>query len=326
VPSAGDDLLHALQSITYADGKPLLIVNLVSDKNAAEMRLKNREASLLVIIPTDFSAAIDAIRKKNDSPTTTLTVVGDLTNPTYAVGAMLANAALDQYMQAITGQPRPIQIVEEAIGASGARTEFENYVPGLLVFAVMMLMFLAAISVVREVEGGTLRRLQTTSMTAFDYFGGLSLSLALIGTAAVTLTFLVALALGFRSQGPLWLAIMIGIITSFSVIGVGLMVACFVRTSTQAFLIVNFPLALFMFFSGAIFPIPRVPLFVLAGRMVGLYDILPPTHAVVALNKILTLGAGLDEVLYELGALVLLSAVYFAVGVWLFQRTHLRLR
>ena len=102
--------------------------------------------------------------------------------------------------------------------------------------------------------------------------------------------------------------------------------ACFSRSVTQAFLIANFPMVLFMFFSSAIFPLPQVRLFTLAGRAIGLYDILPPTHAVVALNKVLTLGAGIGDVAYELTALLVLSVAYFAAGVWLFERTHLRAR
>jgi hypothetical protein len=65
-------------------------------------------------------------------------------------------------------------------------------------------------------------------------------------------------------------------------------------------------------------------LFTIAGRAIGPYDILPPTHAVVALNKILTLGASLGDVAYELTALVVLSVLYFVAGAWLFQRMHLR--
>ncbi len=138
------------------------------------------------------------------------------------------------------------------------------------------------------------------------------------------LTIATAWALGFRSQGPMWLAIVVGAVTSVSIVGVGLIIASLSRTVTQAFLIANFPLALFMFFSSAVFPVPRVTLFTVAGRAIGLYDILPPTHAVVALNKVLTLGAGLGDVIYELAALLILSVVYFAAGVWLFSRTHLR--
>jgi ABC-type Fe3+/spermidine/putrescine transport system ATPase subunit len=131
--------------------------------------------------------------------------------------------------------------------------------------------------------------------------------------------------LGFRSQGPLWLAVVIGAVTSLSMIGAGLVIACFSRTATQAFLIANFPLALFMFFSGAMFPAPRMGLFTLAGRSIGLYDILPPTHAVSALNKVLTMGSGPAGVAYELSALLALSLLYFFTGVWLFKRIHLKI-
>jgi ABC-2 type transport system permease protein len=145
-----------------------------------------------------------------------------------------------------------------------------------------------------------------------------------IGLVAVVLTFVVAIACGFRSQGPLWVALLVSGIASLSIIGAGLIVACFSRNLTQAFLIANFPLALFMFFSGAVFPVPRINLFAIGDRSLALYDILPPSHAVVALNKVFVLGAGLSDVTFELIALTLLSIAYFAIGVWLFKRTHLR--
>jgi hypothetical protein len=66
-------------------------------------------------------------------------------------------------------------------------------------------------------------------------------------------------------------------------------------------------------------------LFSLFGRGIAVYDFLPPTHAVIALNKVFTLGAGLDGVLFELAALTLLSGLYFGIGVWLFQRTQMQM-
>jgi ABC-type polysaccharide/polyol phosphate export permease len=119
-------------------------------------------------------------------------------------------------------------------------------------------------------------------------------------------------------------AILVSTIASLSVIGLGLVVASLTRSVSQAFVVANFPLGLMMFFSGVIFPMPVIKLFTIAGHTVSPYDFLPPTHAVVALNKILTLGAGLKDVTYELTALLVLSGIYFAFGVWLFQRMHLR--
>lgn len=324
--AAGEQAIAALESVTYANGNPLLKVSRVPDHPSAEARLRDREAAVLLIIPADFSQAIRAAREGRQPISTSVIAVGDLTNPYYSVAAVMALSALDKHIRDATGETRAVQFTEEPLGASAARSEFEIYVPGLLVFAVVMLVFLAAMTVTREVEAGTLRRLQLTRLSALDFLGGLSASLVLIGVAQVALTFLTAWALGFHSQGPLWVAVLVGVVTSFSIIGAGLVVACFARTVTQAFLAASFPMVLFMFFSGAIYPLPRISLFTVAGRSIGLYDILPPTHAVVALNKVLTLGAGIGGVLYELTALLILSLVYFAIGVWLFQRTHLRRR
>lgn len=322
----GDRAIKAIQSVTYADGRPMLKVTRVSDRAEAEAKLKNRAAAALVIIPPDFSRATlrEASSQGNSSITATVTMVGDLTNVYYAVATVMASSALDGYIQEATGQPRPVQFVEEPLGASAARTEFETYVPALLVLSVVLLIFQAAMTVAREVEGGTLRRLQLTRMTSLDLLGGISATQVLIGVAAVILTFLTAWALGFRSQGPLWVAVIVGAVTSLSVVGVGLLVTCFARTVSEAFIVANFPLIILMFFSGAVFPVPPVPLFVIGGRAIGLFDFLPPTHAVVALNKVLTMGAGLGDVAYELTAVLVLSAAYFAIGIGLFNRTHLR--
>jgi len=132
------------------------------------------------------------------------------------------------------------------------------------------------------------------------------------------------MALGFESQGSIWVAILVGAITAIAIVGVGLIVAAFSKSVSQAFIIANFPLLFFMFFSGAIYPLPRVRLFEIGGQIIGLYDVIPATHSVVALNKILTLGVGLDGVLYELTSLVVLSILYFAIGIWFFHRRQMR--
>ncbi|CAG0935452.1 hypothetical protein TFLX_04293 [Thermoflexales bacterium] len=319
--SAGAELIGELKKVTYGDGSPLLLVEPVVDRATGEARLKNRSAQLLLILAPEFS---QALQPGAASELATVTYVGDLTQPYYAVAAVLVNGVFERFVKTVLGQPMPIRVTEEPLGASGARTEFENYVPGLLIFAVILLVFSAPMAVAREAEAGTLRRLQITRMRSFDFLGGVTLTQVMVGVAALLLALGVALLLGFRSQGPVWAAIAIGVIASFSVIGVGLSVACFSRTVTQAFLIANFPLAFFMFFSGAMFPVPRLTLFTIGSQSVALFDVLPTSHAVIALQKIFVLGAGLNDVLYELLALTVLSALYFALGVWLFKRTQLR--
>lgn len=318
--NAGDELVAELKKVTYADGSPMLVVERVADQAEGEARIKNRSAQLLLILAPEFS---QALQSGEASDKAMVTYVGDLTQPYYAVAAVLANGVFEQFVKTTLGQPMPIRVTEEPLGASGARTEFENYVPGLLIFAIILLVFSAPMAVAREAEAGTLRRLQITRMRAFDFLGGVTLTQMIVGVAALLLALAVALLLGFRSQGPLWAAIAIGAVTSLSVIGVGLIIACFSRTVTQAFLLANFPLAFFMFFSGAMFPVPRITVFSIGSQSVALFDVLPASHAVIALQKIFVLGAGLSDVSYELIALTVLSALYFAIGVWLFKRTQL---
>jgi len=322
--SSGADTIAVMETLSYASGDPLLDVTIVTDREEAETLLQDRDAEVLIIIPEDFSDALLTASLGDKSATSAITLVGDLTNPYYAVGAIMASSAIDEYVQDVTSETRPITIEEIALGASGGRSEFDLYVPGMLIISVVMLVFIVSMTITYEVEAGTLRRLQLTRMTAFDLLTGISLSTILLGIIAVLLTFLVAMALGFESQGPIWAAMLIGAITAIAVVGVGLIVAAFSKTVSQAFIIANFPLIFFMFFSGAVYPLPRIRFFEVAGRVVSLYDVIPPTHAVVALNKILTLGAGLTDVLYEIVSLVVLSVLYFAIGIWFFHRRHMQ--
>jgi ABC-2 type transport system permease protein len=286
--------------------------------------LKDRTASAFLEIPEDFSRSMLDLKGGDRSVTTRITFGGDLSNTYYMVGANLALGSVDGYIQQVSGQKPLVEYVEAPLGASGTRSEFETYIPGTLVFSIVLLIFLSSMIMAREIESGTLRRLQLTPMSSLDLIGGITTALVLLGSLTISLAFLVAILLGFHSQGPIWVALVIGGVTSLSVIGLGMVVASFTRTVSQAFVVANVPLALMMFFSGVIFPMPQVKLFTLFGHVISPYDFLPPTHAVTALNKILTLGAGFRDVIFELVAMSTLSVMYFCVGVWLLNKFHLK--
>ncbi|MBN2387829.1 MAG: ABC transporter permease [Anaerolineales bacterium] len=324
VLSAGEEMVQGLREMAYPNGDPLLRITLVDDRTVAEARLHNREAAALIIIPEGFSAALLAWQAGDTCAGSDLVFVGDLSNPYYTVAAVMAMTVADNYVTLTSGAERPVNLVEAPLGASEARSEFEIYVPGLLIMAVVLLVFQAAMTPARDIESGVLRRLRLTRVSSFEYLAGTSLWLALVAVLSLLLTFAVAVACGFQSRGALWIAVLVGVLTSFSIIGIGLIVACFSKTVAQAFIIANFPLGFLMFLTGGAFPLPRPVLFSLFGHAVSYADILPPTHAVIALNKVFTLGARFADVLYELTALVLLTTLYFAAGVWLFQRTQMK--
>ena len=321
----GKEAINLLETLAYPSGDFLLDVMLVDNQQKAENVLKDRDAEVLLIIPDNFSITLQAVVDEKNPTPAQVTLVGDLTNPYYAVGAVMAGSVIDEYVQIQTGEIPPIQFSEIALGASAGRSEFDLYIPGILIVSVVMLVFIVSMTITHEVETGTLRRLQMTSMKASELLIGISLPTILLGIVSLLLTLIVAIALGFTSQGSIFAALLIGGITAIAVVGIGLIVAAFSKSVSQAFIIANFPLIFFMFFSGAVYPIPRIILFQAAGINISLYDVLPPTHAVMALNKILTLGSGLSDVLYELVSLLILSLLYYLLGIWLFHRRHLRL-
>jgi ABC-2 type transport system permease protein len=155
---------------------------------------------------------------------------------------------------------------------------------------------------------------------------GLSLPTVLFGILSLLITLVLAVGLGFQANGSILLAVFIGGLTAIAVVGVGLIVAAYSQSVSRAFIIANFPLIFFMFFSGAVYPIPRILVGRFFGNPVSIYDIFPPTHAVIALNKVLTLGSGISGVAYELISLVILSVLYYGIGIWLFWRRHMRFR
>ena len=322
--NAGNELITQLKAFSYENGAPFLNVMLENDRSGAEVHLRNRDAAALLVIPQDFSNMIEAMRNGTVSGSTNLEFVGDLTYPTYTVAAVSAMTVADNYIKEMSGEESPIGILETPLGASAARSEFENYVPGLFIFAVLITLFQASMLVARESEGGKLIRLKLAGISSFEFLGGVSAYMALVAVLSAALTFAIAVALGFRSQGSIWLALMVVILTSLSIIGMGMIVASFAKTVSQAFVIANLPFGILMFLSGAAFPLPRTPIFEIWGHGVAIYDILPPTHAVIALNKIFTLGGGLADITYELVMLIALSFISFGAGVVLFNRMNLK--
>lgn len=314
----GQRLAQEASLLTYSDGQPMITMVPVESRDGAEAALMEREALALVALPPQASSEVAEGRPP------TVTLVGDLSHPMYGVAAMMAGVAVENAVQAVTGLPPLYRVHEEAMGGSGDRTEFEGYVPGLLIISIVMCVFTASAAVAREIEAGTLLRLRLMPLSATAYLLGTSLTQVLLMVSSLLMTLGLAVLLGFRSVGPMWVALGVGVATSVSIMGVGLVVASLSRTVVRAFLVANVPLLFMMFFSGAVYPVRKVPLLHVGDKVVGLWDFLPPTHAVVALNKVLSLGCGLGEVAWELGWLCALAALYFGLGVALFRYRHLR--
>ncbi len=216
-----------------------------------------------------------------------------------------------------------LETVEAVEGLAGL-SEFDLYVPALLVLAIIMVLFTAAASLIKEVDKGTMSRLMLSKLSTVELLGAVSLSQVLIGLVTLLLAYGAALSVGYRPHGSLAVLLVVGAVSALSVVAVSVLVAAFLNTIFELLTVGCFPFFLLMFFSDAMMPLPKIRLFRLAGHAFNVSDILPTSLTTRAFHAILSEGASLPDVWFEVTGIVLLTAGYFALGTWLFKRRHMR--
>lgn len=215
----------------------------------------------------------------------------------------------------------------EGIAGTESFTTFDYQAPGIIVFALLLLVVGVASTLAGEVEHGTLERLKITRMKSFDLLFGTLIPWALIAIAQVFILFLVAIAMGYHWQGGITtiaLAIAIGIIGGISSISLGLLVAAFSRSEKHADNLGMLAAVPMSFVVGAFFSLPRAVIGEFFGRTFQAYDVLPWTHTVNALRTVLTFGGSFGDVVYDIAMMVVLTVILFVLGVICFSKTRLR--
>jgi len=298
----------------------------MEDRTLAEHRLKNKKSDALIIIPEDFSERIVALASGPSVKGVGVEFVGDLTNIYYMVCAIWSYEIIAEYVSELSGAARPVILKETPLGISAQVTDFDMWIPGILMLSIIMLMFTASIAIVTEIENGTIIRLKLSGISSLQLLSGIGLVQVLIGIIAIFLTLQVAMWFGFDYVGVLGPFILIAILTTVSIIGFSLILASVTKSANEILVVGNFPLFLFMFFSGAAFPMHAKELFTISGYGISWQSLLSPSHAVQALNKLWIMNLEFNDVVPEILALIVMSLVYFGIGIWLFQKRHLKVQ
>jgi ABC-type polysaccharide/polyol phosphate export permease len=165
-----------------------------------------------------------------------------------------------------------------------------------------------------------------TPLHAVELLAGISLAQTLVAVL-LTLVILVCMQLlGIYNQGNWGLIILVCIPLTFSALAMGLLAACFIQNDFAAYNVASVSVMPQVFMSGALFPIPSITLFSLLGHDIGFFEFIPATHAVIILRQLFLGDAGLEEIGFRMGCLVLLSLIYFALGAWAFGQFKMRKR
>jgi ABC-2 type transport system permease protein len=317
------EFIGNLESLKNTDGSVMLKVSLVEGAEKGRQMIRNRDADVLITIPPDFSASFEKYLRTREGKISALINYGDQSNLKYMTAASLVDFVAYSYVAEQTGTESPVEIKYESVTSGKELREFDLYVPALFVLSLIMVLFSAAATLVREVEKGTIVRLKLSRLSSLEYMSAVSLNQLLIGTACLALTFLSALAVGYETKGSLMLFLLVGAATCFSVIAISIITACFIENMFGLLTIGCFPFFILMFFSDCFMPLPKINLFAIAGNQLYVNDILPTAIATRAFSKILTFNASFSDVAFEFVCIIVLSCVYFSIGAWLFNRKHL---
>ena len=212
-----------------------------------------------------------------------------------------------------------VSVDVESVSGTRAFTTFDYQAPGIIVFGLLMGSIGVAGALARETESQTLSRLKVSLMRPFDLLFGTLLPWALLAVAQLLILFGVALAMGFHWVGgasSLLIAVLIGFIAGVACISLGLLVAAFSKSeghATNLGMLVSVPIS---FLVGAFFPLPAG-----AGAVASF---LPWRQACTALISVLTSGASLQEVMPNIIAMVVETAVIFTIGIVVFAKIRLK--
>ena len=316
----GNNLVPDFQKfIDKVENIPLSLRS-VASRDAGVKKIETRKADILLVVPSNFTQAL--LSESTTVPE--IEIVGNLTSTGYLISAVWLGEMLNEFMAHQASQERLYVVQETALGLSGQIDEFELWMPGMLILSIIMLMFSATIAIIIEVDQGTILRLKLSGMKAWQFLVGVGSSQVLVGIIAIFLTLGAATSLGFEMRGAFSSFLLITVLTSISMIAFSLILAAATRSVTDVLVVGNFPLFLFMFFSGAAFPIPTKAWFYLGDYGVSWKTLMSAAPAISALQKISIMGVGLSDVSGELLALTLMTVIYFVIGLWGFQRRHLR--
>lgn len=319
--NSSSGLMDSINTIKGPSGTELFQIVDINSTDDLKEKVKGKTLDIGIVIPNDYSK-ISADKSEMRKPAV-VHFYGSMSNAKYTVAAAFVANAVNQQGMVAAKITLPTSISETFLEKRVPLNEFEEYVPGLISLAVLMILFTATASIVKENDKKTLIRLKLSRLGAFNFLAGVCIVQAVISIAAIVISYWTAFALGYRPEGNFGSILFIGIISSLSIVSISLVAASFLNTIFDVLTIGCFPFFILMFFSGSMFPLSKINILTIFGHSLGVTDILPLAHTVDAFNKILNYGAGLNDVAFDIFMIVLLTAIYFSAGLLLYQRRKL---
>jgi ABC-2 type transport system permease protein len=342
---------------TLADGLKetgVLVVEELASAAEADQRVADGDAPAAIVIPTDFSARIDAGEPveipviQDPTQVQAAEIVAGIVNQAaaevgllgelrFGIHSVLAQApdydqAPPELVEAIEAQTLGVMwtqvqqmrqdpviaVKDEAIaGAEEAEpwNPIDWYIPGFTVAFAFFLVGQMASSLLLEKEEGTFRRLLSSPMPRASIISGKILAYMVVVLLQVILLFTVGYALFKISLGDSPLALaLLTLVLALASASLGLLLGALCRTSQQAERVGQVLGFVLLALGGTIFPT-----FNMEGLMGILSKLTPSAWAIQGYMRVMSEGWTLIQVAPNILVLLGFAAVFFVLAVWRFK-------
>lgn len=292
----------------------------VTSQAEGDKALRNGSANFVVVIPPDFER--DIVRGLHPS----VLLAADASDPTAAAGAVgaingIVSVAIAETLtgplKSAAGVPPPFSvIVHRQFNPSGSTST--NIVPGLLAVILSMTMVLiTAVAIVRESEKGTMETLIATPVRPAEAMLGKIIPYVLVGYVQ-TIVFLAAARILFNvpfEGSPL--AFFLGFNLYLVVnLALGFLISTLTRNQMQAMQVSFFTILPTVLLSGFMFPFAGMPQW---AQVLG--TIIPATHFLRLVRKVMLKGAGLADITGDMLAISLIMVVIVSIALMRYRQT-----
>lgn len=306
--------------------------------------IKSHSIILVLVIPSNFSRSIlsrvnykvnltDNVSITNSqifiNTNSSIQIHGDLGRQKFQEAQIEVRETIERYVEYFSGisfEGGNLALEYEGISSNELNT-FDHYIPGFLVFAMIINCGTLAHLVGSERKTRTLDRLQISYTRSFDYLLGISFTQLIALTIQVSIMMGAAYFFGFNGLGNPFSAVAICILTIIPVLGMGLAIAAFDKQGKYGSGITTLVSIPITFLSGAFVNLPEIvalkniiPNGIGGTRDLLIWDLIPFTSSNKAIKLILLHQYELSEVVSEIALLMFGGIVLFVFGTIFF--TH----
>jgi len=308
VPTVVVDQDHSVQSRELMDQLRAThtfdIRQVTASPEAARSAIISGRAGVGVVIPPDYHD-----RRSRNQPAKILVLI-DGSDSTVSAGALAAinGVVAEDNLEILSRDARggmPLSAQPIILFNPEGRTA--NYIiPGLVAILMQLIaIFLAAGSVVREREKGTLEQLMVTPVDPLGLMLGKVAPYLFLGLGETALILaIMRWAFAVPIQGSLVFLFGIMVVYLAALLALGLFLSTRAKTEMEAMQMAQMLVLPSIFLSGYIFPIKGMPVVL---QVIG--QILPATHMVAVMRGIVLRDAGPTEMLGHVGALLAFAVI-----------------